>query len=247
MEATERIRRLTANGGTLCFEVVGGSKDGLQGVELLNGMGRAVRNGCVVLGMQKEDEVRTVRGLIEDPWCLWLQVDVGGGRWAPKDAHTVVDDGYVVAGSGDGLKAGVSGTAVHPPVPLVVLSLWEVAQELGTCMSDDDGDSDSDSDSDVHMWSSPLVVRVARRVRGAGLGSAGPGVGLVGLFPVAPALPAMGRRSVCGGTIADSVEGGDSEFEDGLWEDDFDLNDPACGGGGGLAGTSTTVRWSWGT
>ena len=36
---------------------------------------------------------------MEDPKCLWLQVDVSGGGWAPCDAPVAVNDGYVAAGA----------------------------------------------------------------------------------------------------------------------------------------------------
>ena len=69
-------------------------------------MGWAAKDGCVVLGMQKMDEVKMVRGLMEDPKCLWLQVDIGGGGWASCDTPIVVNDGYVAAGVGSELVAG---------------------------------------------------------------------------------------------------------------------------------------------
>ena len=52
----------------------------LEGHGVVECVGRAARDGCVVLSMQGLDEVKTVRGLMEDPRYLWLQVDVGRGR-----------------------------------------------------------------------------------------------------------------------------------------------------------------------
>ena len=71
-KATDWIRRLAANVDTLCFEAVGVSKDHLKGVERFNGVGRAARDGSVVVDMQSVDEVRTIRGIMENTKCLWL-------------------------------------------------------------------------------------------------------------------------------------------------------------------------------
>ena len=92
-EAIVWIRRLAANVEKLCFEVVGVSKDDLRGMEWLNGVGWAARNGCMIVDMQKVDDVKMVRGIIEYLGCLWLQVDMGGGGWASSDSCVVVDDG----------------------------------------------------------------------------------------------------------------------------------------------------------
>ena len=83
-KATEWIRRLAGNVDTLCYEVVGVSKDHLRGVEWLNGVGRKARDECVVADMQRVDVVTEVGELMEKPECLWFQVDVvgGGGRLA---------------------------------------------------------------------------------------------------------------------------------------------------------------------
>ena len=105
--ATEWIRKLKANVDTLCFDAVGVSVDDLRGVEWLNGVGRLARDGCVAVDMQCEDVVKSIRGLMDNPECLWLQVDVSGGGWTPCDAPVVVDDGYVVAGALDEVGAGV--------------------------------------------------------------------------------------------------------------------------------------------
>ena len=64
--------RLAANVDTMCFDMVGVSKDDLRGVEWLNGVGRAARNRCVIVDMQKVDEVKMIRRIMEDPKCLWL-------------------------------------------------------------------------------------------------------------------------------------------------------------------------------
>ena len=51
-EATDWMRRLAVNADTLCFKAVGVSVDNLRGVEWLNGVGRAARDGCVTPNMQ---------------------------------------------------------------------------------------------------------------------------------------------------------------------------------------------------
>ena len=74
------MRRLSGNAGALCFEVVGVAVDNLRGVEWLNRVGRAARIECVIADMQRVDIVKTIRVIMGNPKCLWLQVDVGGGR-----------------------------------------------------------------------------------------------------------------------------------------------------------------------
>ena len=69
-EDTNWIRRFAANPDTLCFEVVGVSVDHLSGVEWLNRVGREARDGNVIVDMQNVDEVRTIRGIMEDSKCL---------------------------------------------------------------------------------------------------------------------------------------------------------------------------------
>ena len=113
----------------------------------MNGMGRAARDGCVIVDMQSVHKVKTIRRLMEDLRCVWLQVDVGGGGWGSCDAPVVVDDGYVAAGiSGVGELCGSGGTVGRPHVPPVALSLRRVAEELGVLVSDDESGSDSDID-----------------------------------------------------------------------------------------------------
>ena len=114
-EATNWIRRLAANVDILCFEVVGVSLDHLSGVEWLNKVGREARDGNVILDMQNVDEVRTIRGIMEDPRCLWLQVDVCGGWWAPSDTTVVVNDGYVTAGVISRVGVDAGGAVALPP------------------------------------------------------------------------------------------------------------------------------------
>ena len=71
-EAIEWMRRLGKNTGAQCFEAVGVSVDDFRGIEWLNKIGRSARDGCMVPAMQKEDDVKTVRSLIDDPQCMWL-------------------------------------------------------------------------------------------------------------------------------------------------------------------------------
>ena len=78
-KAADWMRRLTVNAGALCFGAVGVSVDSLRGVEWLNGVGRVARAGCVIPNMQYEEDMKSIREAMEDPKCLWLQVDVGGG------------------------------------------------------------------------------------------------------------------------------------------------------------------------
>ena len=78
-EAANWIVRLAANVDILCYKAVGVSKDDLRGIEWLNVVGRAVRDRCVIVDMQNVDEVMTIQRIMEDPKCLWLQVDVVGG------------------------------------------------------------------------------------------------------------------------------------------------------------------------
>ena len=170
--ATEWIRRLKENVYALCFDAVGVSVDDLRGVEWLNEMGRAGRDGCVVADMQYEDVVKSIRRLVDDPECLWLQVDVSGG-WAPCDTPCVVDDRYVAASALDEAEAGVSGAVTPLRAPQVALAIRDVSGELGLPW-DDGGDN---SDSDVDMGSSPLAVRAEKRLAGSGerrAGRAGP-------------------------------------------------------------------------
>ena len=65
----------------------------------MNEVARGAREGCVRPNMQVEADVKTIREILEGPKCMWLQVDVGGGGWAPCDTPVVVDDGYVAAGA----------------------------------------------------------------------------------------------------------------------------------------------------
>ena len=69
-EAIDWMRRLKENTSTLCFEAVGVAVDDLRVVEWLNGVGRSARDGCVTPNMQSEDDVKTVRGLMDDPRCM---------------------------------------------------------------------------------------------------------------------------------------------------------------------------------
>ena len=214
--------------------------DHLGGVEWLKRVGREAREGNVIVDMQNVDEMRTVRGVMENPKCLWLQVDVSGGGWAPSDTPVVMNDGYVAAGEIGGVEAGPSGAVALPPAPPMALPLRVVAEEFGLL----EDDSDYDPVSDVDMSSSPLAARVARRLwpvggmkGGAGSCAAGPGVGLVVLFPTVPGLPGAGERPLREGTILDSVDGGDSEFGDGVSDvGGFETNDPACGKGSRAGG-----------
>ena len=78
-EATDCIRRLAANAGTLCYEAVGVSVDNLKGVEWLNGVAREAREGCVRLNMQVEADVKTIRG-------IWRAQSVCGYKWMLVEA-----------------------------------------------------------------------------------------------------------------------------------------------------------------
>ena len=69
-EAADWMSRLAANVDTLCFAAVGVSPDHLSGVEWLNKVGREARDGCVGVDIQKADDLKMVRGLMEDPRCL---------------------------------------------------------------------------------------------------------------------------------------------------------------------------------
>ena len=234
--------RLATNVDTLCYDAVGVSSVDLKGVEWLNGVGRAARDGCVVLGMQKTDEVVSIRRLMEDPGCLWLQIDVSGGGWASDDAPVVVDDGYMAAGAADELVAGGGGVVPPPCPPQVALPMSEVARELGLRGFDDD-----DSVSDVDMESSPLVARAARRLGTPGGDSVRPEVGPVVLFPAVPVLPAAGGRPLQEGTVPDSVDGGTRIPTLTL------ARIPSIGmtllmeEAAGLAGVNALVERSWGT
>ena len=230
-EATDWIRRLAANVDTLCFEPVGVSVDDLRGVEWLNRVGRAARDGYVVVDMQNLDEVKTVWRIMENLKCLWPQVDVSGGGWAPCDTLVVVDDRYMVAGAIGEAGVGASVAVALAPVPQVALPLRVVAGELGLTMGG--SNVGSDVDLNVDMESSPLAVRARRRLRGLGGRPAVLRVSSVVLFPVGPVLPALPSRPVCKGTVLNSVGGTDSLFnEDPMRDDDLKIHDPACGGGG---------------
>ena len=137
----------------------------------------------------------------------------------------MVNDGYVAAGAIGEWMAGTSGMVALPTVPLVALPLSVVAEELGLRL--DDGDDVSDWDIDMDSY--PLAARAGRRLGGLERRSANPGVRPVVLFPMIPALPAMEDRPDREGTILDSVDGGDSDFGDGLVNVyDFEANDPTC-------------------
>ena len=218
-EASEWMRGLKANVDALCFEAVGVSVDNLRGVEWLNKVGREAREGNVILDMQGVDNVKTVRGLIENPKCMWLLVDVGGGGWAPCDTPVVMNDGYAAAGALEELGVAASGAGRRPVTPQLVLPLGRVAEELGTLWSDDD----ADSGSDVDMGSSPLAARAGRRLRVEGRGRDGPLVEPVVLFPAVPVLPSTMRGLPRAGSVPDSVDGGESDLGE-------DLED-AVGGG----------------
>ena len=141
---------------------------------------------------------------MDDPRCLWLQVDVSGGGWAPCDAPVVVDDGCVAS---DGLvEAGMTagGAVEPPPAPQVALAIRDVAVGLGLPWSDGGGDSDSDLD----MGSSPLWARGGRRLGVSGRGGAGGLVEPVLLFPAVPVVAATAGSRSRGGTVPDSVDGG---------------------------------------
>ena len=210
---------------------MGVSVDDLRGVEWLNEVGRAGRDGCVVADMQCEDVVRSIRRFMDDPKCLWFQVDVGRGGWAPCDTPCVVDDGYVAAGALDEAEASVSGAVTPLCAPQVTLAIRDVADGLGLLW--DDGDNDSDSDVDI--GSSPLVVRAERRLARSverRTGRAGTLVEPVVLFPTVPVLEAAVVRPSRGGAVPDSVDGGDSEFGEAPESDGvYGINKPACGGG----------------
>ena len=233
-EAIDWMRRLSENAATLCFEAVGVAVDDLRGVEWMNGVGRSAREGCVHPDMQKEDDVKTVRDLMGDPRCMWLQVDVGGGGWAPCDAPVAFDDGYVAAGGFGESVVAADGPVVPPPAPRVALTIGGVADDLG--LPWDDGGSGSDSD--VDMGSSPLAARAGRRSLVSGKGLSRPLVEPVVLFPAVPVLPSARRNIPRAGTVPDSVDGEESD----LGEDLGDANgagfdeDPACGGGGRAGG-----------
>lgn len=224
--AADWIRRLATNVDTLCFEAVGVSVDHLKGIEWLNGIGRAAMEGCVIVDMQKEDEVKMIRGLMGNPGCLWLQVDMGGGRWEPCDAPVCVEDGWVAAGESVAVGVVVGGTVEEPPAPPVALAIRNVADGLVLMW---DGDYE-DSGSDVDMESSPLRDRAKRRLGVMRRGSAGSGAAaFVVLFPAVPILPVEVARPVCKETVPDSVDRGDLVFNEDLGGDGTGLNDPACG------------------
>ena len=229
--STEWIRKLRANADTVWFEAVGVSVEDLRGIEWLNGVGRAARDGNVVADMQCEDVVKTIRGLMNDPRCLWLQVDVSGGGWALCDVPVVVDDWYVAAGALDMLGTGVGGAVAPPLAPQVVPTVRNMAEGLGLPWYD----GSDDSDSDVDMGSSPLAARVGRRLVGLGTGCAkrtGPLVEPVVLFPAVPILETAVGCPSRGGTVPDSVDGDVSDLGedpgDGVGPGEYD---PACGGG----------------
>ena len=164
----------------------------------MNGVGRAAREGCVRPNMLVEADVQTVRGIMEDPKCMWLQVDVGGGGWAPCDTPIVVDDGYVAAGALGELDVTAGGTGGRAVTPQVALPLRGIAQELGTLWSDDDDDG---SGSEMDVGSSPLAARAGRRMVGSGRGRAGPLVEPVVLFPAVP-IGQLGMRGLPRGGLS---------------------------------------------
>ena len=162
---------------------------------------------------------------------------MSGGSWAPCDAPVAVDDRYMAAGglgeSGES-EVAAGGMTEPPPAPQVALAIRDVAGGLGLPCSDD-GD---DSDSDVDMGSSPLVDRKGGGLRGLGSGRVGPLVEPVVLFPAVPVVAAAVGRHVREGTVPDSVDGGDSDFNkdrEDAGGKDFD-EDPACGGGSRAGG-----------
>ena len=209
-EAADWIRRLAANMDTLCFEAVGVSVDDLRGVESLNGVGRAARDGCVVVDMQNLDEVKMVRRIMKNPKCLWLHVDVSGGGWAPCDTPVVVDDGYVAAGALAEVGVGASGAVALAPRPQVALPPRVVAEVLGLTVND--SDVGYDVDLDIDMESSLLAARAGRQLRGSRGRTAALGVSSVVLFPVGPVLHALPSRPVREGTMPDSVRDADFLF-----------------------------------
>ena len=233
-EAIEWMRRLKTNVDTLCFEAVGVAVDDLRGVEWINGVGRKARVGCVIPDMQKEDDVKTVRELMHDPGCMWLQVDVSGGGWASCDAPAAIDDGYVAAGGLGEPEVAVGGAVGPPPAPREALTIRGVASDLGLPWDNDDGDSDSD----VDMGSSPLTTRAGVGMGRAGKRRAGPLVQPVVLFPAVPVLGGEVGRQTRVSAVPDSVEGDDSDLEGGgvgAAGGAVDL-DPACGGGSRAGG-----------
>ena len=123
-------------------------------------VGRAARDGCVIVNMQNVDKVKSIRGIMEDLGCLWLQVDMGGGGWEPCDAPAIVNNVYVAAGAID--------IEAEPPSPPVVLPLRVVAEGFSVLR----GGNDGDSNSDVEMWASPFGNRARRRSERVAKGSA---------------------------------------------------------------------------
>ena len=104
-----------------------------------------------------------------------------------------------------------------------------LAEEFGLLVDDSDGGSASD----VDMESSPLAARAASGPRGMECGPGGPGVDPVVLFPAVPDLPEVVERPVREGTVPDSVDSGDSVFDEGLTDlGRYEPHDPASGGGG---------------
>ena len=69
-EATNWIVRLAANVYAPCFEAVRVVRDNPKGVDWLVEVGRAARDKCVIVDMQKEDDVKSVRELMEHSGCL---------------------------------------------------------------------------------------------------------------------------------------------------------------------------------
>ena len=55
--------------------------------------------------------MKMVRGLMEDPRWVWLQIDMSGGRSATCDVPVVIDNRYVAA-SELGEVGGSVGNAV---------------------------------------------------------------------------------------------------------------------------------------
>ena len=136
------------------------SVDHLRGVKWLNEVERSARDVCRVMNMQDIVVVNEVRELMEMPGCLWLQVDVGGGRWALCDTPIGVNDEYVAASSGGTVGERDGGSVSCRHAPLEAPSLRSVDEELGILVDS----SDNDSNLDVDMESSPLWAMTGRRL-----------------------------------------------------------------------------------
>ena len=93
----------------------------------------------------------------------------------------------------------------------------------------------SGSESDVDMGSSPFG-EASKRWWGVGCGGCEAGVGKpVVFFPAVPVLPVVGGHPHREGTVLDSVDGGDSELDDGLGAGNSLLVN-ACGRGSRAGG-----------